>query len=410
MELIASLFERALNLEPPWTVKKIDFDEQQRRLNILIDFPRGSVFPCPTCHSPSKAYDTTEKQWRHLNFFQYDCYLIARLPRIECGEHGILQVEVPWSRSGADFTLLFESFAMTLAREMPVNCVSRIVGEDDNKLWRMLRHYIKEARTHENYSSVSSVGVDETSAKKGHDYVTIVVDLEEKRTIFVTEGKDSSTMEKFKEDLVVHHGIPENITDASIDMSPAFIKGIKENFFNAAITFDKFHIMKVLGKAVDEVRKHESKEQGMLRGTRYIWLKNRDNLTKKQMKSLADIESLPRCNIKTVRAFHMRENFQLAYLESTLQGFEAQLKKWYFWATHSRIGPMIEVARTINAHWPGIVRWFTSKINNGILEGLNSLIQAAKAKARGYRTFENFSAIIYLITGKLDFSKTGLPT
>jgi transposase len=410
MELITSLFKRALNLESPWTVKRVDFNEQQKTLNISLDFPRGSLFPCPRCATPSKAYDTMEKQWRHLNFFQYTCYLTARVPRIECAEHGILQIEVPWSRTGADFTLLFESLAMAMVREMPVNAVSRIIGEDDNKLWRMLRYYTEEARTHENYSSVVAIGVDETSAKRGHDYVTLVVDLDKKKTIFVAEGKDSSTIERFKEDFVTHHGVPGNITDASIDMSPAFIKGIEENFSNAVITFDKFHIMKILGNAVDEVRKKEVKEQEMLRGTKYLWLKNRVNLTDKQEKMLNSIESLSRCNIKTVRAFHIRENFQLAYRESTGQGFETALKKWYFWATHSRIEPIIAAAKTIKAHWSGVVRWFTSKIDNGILEGLNSLIQAAKAKARGYRTFQNFRAIIYLITGKLDFSKTGLPT
>jgi len=410
VELITSLFERALNLEPPWIVKKIDFDEPQKLLNIYIDFPRGSLFLCPRCGTLSKAYDTVEKQWRHLNFFQYACYLTARVPRIECTGHGVLLIEVPWSRSGADFTLLFESLAMAMVREMPVNAVSRIIGEDDNKLWRMLRHYTEEARTHEDYSSVVAIGVDETSAKRGQDYVTLVVNMDEKKTIFVTQGKDSSTIERFKEDFMAHHGIPETVINVSIDMSPAFIKGIEENFSNAVITFDRFHIMKILGNAVDEVRKKEIKEQEMLRGTRYLWLKNRSNLTEKQKEMLAAIESLPRCNIKTVRAFHIRENFQLAYKEPTLHDFETMLKKWYFWATHSRIEPIIAAAKTIKAHWSGVLRWFTSKIDNGILEGLNSLIQAAKAKARGYKTFENFRAIIYLITGKLDFSKTGLPT
>lgn len=410
MELITSLFERALNLERPWAVKKVDFNEHESLLTIFIDFPKGSLFACPKCGTPSKAYDTSEKQWRHLNFFQYVCYLTARVPRVECMEHGILQVEVPWSRSGADFTLLFESLAMTMVREMPVNAVSRIIGEDDNKLWRMLRHYVEEARSHEDYSSISVIGVDETSAKKGHDYVTLVVDLEEKRTLFVAEGKDASTIEKFKEDLVAHNGSPEHITDAAIDMSPAFIKGMEDVFPNAAITFDKFHIMKILSTAVDAVRKQEVKEQEMLRGTKYLWLKNRDNLTVNQKALLARMESLPRFNIKTVRAFHIRENFQLIYRESTQRGFATLLKKWYFWATHSRIPEIIDAAKTMKRHWEGIIRWYTSKIDNGILEGLNSIIQAAKAKARGYRTFENFKTIIYLITGKLDFSKTGLPT
>lgn len=213
-----------------------------------------------------------------------------------------------------------------------------------------------------------------------------------------------------KVDFVAHNGSPERITDAAIDMSPAFIKGMEDAFPNAAITFDKFHIMKILSTAVDAVRKQEVKEQEMLRGTKYLWLKNRDNLTVNQKALLARMESLPRFNIKTLRAFHIRENFQLIYRESTQRGFATLLKKWYFWATHSRIPEIIDAAKTIRKHWEGIICWYTSKIDNGILEGLNSLIQAAKAKARGYRTFDNFKTIIYLITGKLDFSKTGLPT
>lgn len=127
-----------------------------------------------------------EARLRHLDFFQYKCYLIIRLPRIECKEDGILQIETPWARPQADFTLLFESFAMTLLREMPVNTVSRIIGVDDNKLWRMLHYYVDKARTYEEYADVSSIGIDETSMKKGHNYITLVVDLEKKKTIFVT--------------------------------------------------------------------------------------------------------------------------------------------------------------------------------------------------------------------------------
>ncbi len=410
MDMMNSLFEKALNLEPPWTIKKVEFDTDTGVLDIAIDFPRGSVFPCPKCGQPSKAYDSTEKKWRHLNFFQYTCYLTARTPRIECKKHGILKADVPWARPGADFTLLFESLAMTLCREMPVNTVSRIIGEDDNKLWRMVHYYVEKARTSEDYSSVSSIGIDETSAKRGHDYVTLVVDLDAKKTIFVTQGKDASTIERFKEDLIAHHGSPEYIANASIDMSPAFIKGMEDNFPNTDITSDKFHIMKILNAAVDEVRKKEIKEQNMLRGTRYLWLKNRENLTETQKETLRTFESMPRQNLKTIRALHIRENFQESYNAPSREIFERTLKKWYFWATHSRIALIIAAARTIKSHWSGIVRWYISKIDNGILEGLNSLIQAAKAKARGYRTFENFKAIIYLLTGKLDFSKTGLST
>ena len=410
MDVLESIFTRAINLESPWKITKIEFTESEGKTKIFIDFPRGSVFQCPKCKKEVKAYDTTEKQWRHLNFFQYACYLVVRIPRADCPEDGKLQVEVPWAREAADFTFLFESFAMTLCREMPVNKVSQIIKVDDNKLWRMMHYYTEAARQLADYSGVSKIGIDETSKAKGHDYVSLFVDLGDKRTIYVVEGKDAEAIAKFKKDFIEHGGEPAKITDASIDMSPAFIKGIEDNFPQAEITFDKFHIMKIINKAVDEVRKVEAKEQEVLRGQKYLFLKNRERLTESQMEALKAIESMPRLNLKTVRAYHIRENFQGIYQEETREGFERALHKWYFWATHSRIEVIKEIAKTIKRHWSGVMRWYDSKVNNGILEGLNSLVQAAKAKARGYRTFKNLKTIIYMLMGKLDYSKVCLPT
>jgi transposase len=410
MEVLESLFTRALKLEPPWKITKIEFHEGAGVIKVFIDFPRGSVFCCPACGKEVKAYDTTEKEWRHLSFFQYACYLVVRVPRIDCPKDGILQIDVPWARDGADFTFLFESLAMTLVREMPVNKVSKIIKVDDNKLWRMMQYYTEAARKQEDYSEVKKIGVDETSKAKGHDYVSLFVDLAERRTIFVAEGKDSETMTAFTLDFKEHHGNPHDITDVSIDMSPAFINGVEENLPNATITFDKYHILKIINAAVDGVRKAETHKQDILRGQKYLFLKNRENLTESQLKTLQSIESIPRLNLKTMRAYHIRENFQEIYKEETKEGFESSLKRWYFWATHSRIEEIKEAARTIRRHWAGVLRWYDSKINNGILEGLNSLVQAAKAKARGYRTFKNLKTIIYMLTGKLDYSKVGLPT
>ena len=371
MEVIEALFARALRLESPWEITKVEFHEGEGVIKVFIDFPRGSVFCCPVCGKEVKAYDTTEKEWRHLNFFQYACYLTVRVPRIDCPDDGILQIDVPWAREGADFTFLFESFAMTLVREMPVNKVSQIIDVDDNKLWRMMHYYTEAARQQEDYSGVKRIGVDETSKAKGHDYVSLFVDLAERRTIFVAEGKGSETMTAFTQDFKAHHGNPDDITDVSIDMSPAFTKGVEENLPNALITFDKYHIMKVVNVAVDKVRKAEAKQQDLLRGQKYVFLKNRQNLTESQLKTLHSLESMPRLNLKTVRAYHIRENFQEIYKEETQEGFERALKKWYFWAAHSRIEEIKEAAKTIKRHWSGVLHWYDSKINNGILEGLN---------------------------------------
>ena len=186
-------------------------------------------------------------------------------------------------------------------------------------------------------------------------------------------------------------------------MSPAFIKGVMENLPKSQITFDKFHIVKKINEAVDEVRKQEAAGNPMLKNSRYALLKNENNLTKNQREKLQELK-MSKLNFKAIRAMHIRENFQEIYKSDNLEEFTINLKKWYFWATHSRLKPIIKVAKTIKSHWDGVIRWKISQINNGVLEGLNSVLQAAKRKARGYK-YEHFKTMAYLLTGKLDFGR-----
>jgi transposase len=400
------LFQMALGLTPPWQVSASEFDPKTKRLDIRLDFPRGSTFLCPECGQAGiKAYDTQEKSWRHLNFFQHEAYLTARTPRVKCDTCGIRLVDVPWARSGSGFTLLFEAMIMTLAKSMPVKTLAQFANEHDTRIWRVLHHYVDEAREKSDHSHVRKVGVDETSSKRGHNYVSLFVDLEGPKVLFATEGKDASTVKRFKQDLIDHNGDPEDIEEMCSDMSPAFISGVENYFPNAHLTFDKFHIMKIINEAVDEVRRQEQKERPELFKTRYIWLKNQQNLKPSQSEKLAGL-TVKKLNLKTSRAYHIKLNFQELFNQSA-ENAETYLKKWYFWATHSRLEPIKEAAYTIKRHWAGVLRWFQSGVNNGILEGINSLIQAAKARARGYRTIQNLITMIYLIGGKLNF---GLPT
>jgi transposase len=400
------LFQLALGLIPPWQVVSCAFDLDNRRLDIEIDFPRGSIFSCPSCgREGCSAYDTERHTWRHLNFFQHEAYLTTRVPRVRCGKCGIKTIEVPWARSGSGFTLLFEALIMLMAKAMPVKSIADIVKEHDTRLWRVLDHYVGASRQEADFSAVTDVGVDETSSKRGHNYVSLFVDLEAPRVLFVTEGKDASTLERFKTDLEVHQGDPSHIQEICCDMSPAFIKGVEKHFPEAHLTFDKFHVLKILNEAVDEVRRQEQQIRPELKGTRYLWLKNPENLKANQTEILETL-TLKKRNLKTSRAYHIRMNFQ-EFWNQPVHLAEAFLKKWYFWATHSRLEPIKEAAYTMKRHWDGILRWFTSKVNNGILEGINSLIQAAKARARGYRTIKNLITMIYLIGGKLQFH---LPT
>ncbi len=400
------LFQMALGLVPPWQVESCEFDPERKRIDIMINFRHGGTFVCPECGKKElKAYDTELKSWRHLNFFQHEAYLTGRVPRVKCSQCGIRVVDVPWSRSGSGFTLLFEAMIMTLAKAMPVKTIGSFVNEHDTRLWRIIHYYVDKGRLAADYSQIKKVGFDETSSKRGHNYVSLFVDLEGPRVLFATDGKDSSTVERFKQDLIEHCGCVENIDQMCCDMSPAFIKGVREQFPEAKLTFDKFHIMKVINEAVDEVRRQEQKDRPELAKSRYIWLKNPDNLKQSQINTLEKL-TVRKLNLKTSRAYHIRLNFQELFNQSP-ETAETFLKKWYFWATHSRLEPMKEAAYTIKRHWGGVLQWFKSQINNGILEGINSLIQAAKAKARGYRTTKNLIAMIYLIGGKFNF---GLPT
>jgi transposase len=395
-----ALLQLALGLTPPWTVSRADFDAAAHRLDIQIDFAPGSRFACPTCGTADcPAYDTERKTWRHLNFFQHQAYLTARVPRVRCETCGIKTVNVPWARPDSGFTLLFEALVMTMVSAMPVKAVARIVGEHDTRLWRVVHHYVDQARARSKVADVTQIAIDETAARRGHDYITLFVDIDQARVLFATEGKGAETIAAFADDLTAHGGDPEAIDEVCIDMSPAFIKGVTESLPNAAITFDKFHAVKIINDAVDQVRRGEQKRQSLLRGTRYIWLRNPANLSDRQRETL---ENLPTRHLKTARAYQIRLAFQDLYDQPSAAAAAVFLKKWYFWATHSRLPPMTDAAHTVKRHWDGILRWFDSKIANGLIEGINSLVQAAKAKARGYRSIRNLKAMVYLLAGKFD--------
>jgi len=402
------LFQMALNVTDPWFVKDLKFDVEAKRLDVYIDFNKGSTFSFFNVEEDKeiaglKAYDTSNKTWKHLNFFEHECYLHARVPRVKLPNGKAKQIQTPWEGLSNGFTLLFEAFLLQLCQAMPVNKVAKITKTSDDKLWSMLEKYIDQTREYEDFTEITSIGLDETSRAKGHEYITLFVDLAKRRTIYITEGKDNTTVKRFTEDFEAHNGKVDNVKNVSCDMSPAFIKGVKKYLPKAQITFDKFHILKIINEAVNSVRKQEVNTNKLLTGTKYIWLKNYNNLTVKQKETLESF-TMSNMNMKTMRAYNIRQSFQDIYQSSSQEEFTTYLTKWYYWATHSKLEPMIKAAKTIKRHWDGIVRWYESKINNGILEGLNSVIQAAKSKARGYKTFKNYKIIVYLLTGKLDFS------
>jgi transposase len=399
------LFQLALGLVPPWMVKACKFDAAKKRLDIEIDFKTGGRFPCPHCaHANCPVHDTSMQEWRHLDFFQHQAFLHARTPRVTCPDCGVKQIAVPWARPGSGFTLLFEALAMTLMTAMPVATAARLMKEHDTKLWRVLHHWVEAARARADYSAVRRVAIDETAAKRGHDYVSLFVDIDARRVLFVADGKDANTVAAFADDLEAHGGDASNIKEVCIDMSAAFIKGVGHNLTEAQVTFDKFHAVKLVNDSVDEVRRQEAKNRPELKRSRYLWLKNDSNLS---AEGRANLAALTKLHLKTARAYQLRLAFQDLYSQRDYEWGRLHLERWYSWAIRSRLEPMKAVARTVMRHAEGILRWFDSRIANGLIEGINSLVQAAKTKARGYRSTRTLKAITYLIAGKLDLR---LPT
>lgn len=390
------LFQMGLGLQSPWFISSSEFKPEAKELHLEIDFTPGASFICPSCSNEGcPVHDSKEKVWRHLNFWEHKTYLKARSPRVKCSECGVKTISPPWARSDSGFTLLFEALIIKLAESMPVNAIAKLVGEQDTRLWRVIRRYVNEEYEKLDFSHVTKVGFDETSQKRGHNYITVAVDLDEGKVLHVTEGRDQTTIKSFKDEVIKHGGDPNTITDVSIDMSPAYIAGVESHLPKSDVTFDKFHVIKMLNSAVDAVRRAESKEFDVLKGSRYVWLKNQSNLTSYQNSQLQEILGLPQMNLKTVRAYKIKLAFQDFYRQSP-DVAEAYLKKWYWWATHSRIEQIKEFAYAVKRHWNGILQWFESKVTNGVLEGTNSLIQEIKARARGFKNVHNFIAVIYL--------------
>jgi transposase len=397
-----ALFRQALGLTQPWDVERVALDVARSRIDLYVIW-RANSAPCPACGaSEQRIHDHRQRSWRHLDFFQFEAHVHCELPRIACSAcQGTTQLNVPWAREGSHFTLLFEALALTLAREMPVSACARILRCSDNALWRQIDAHIALARAKENYSETEVIGIDETSCAKGHSYITLVHDLSKGKLIYATPGKDASTVQRFTEDFRAHQGKPEAIEVVCMDMSKAFIAGAAKHLPTASVAFDGFHVVQLANKAVDAVRREEARDENWLKKTRWVWLKDQATWTAKERDKM---DWMPHSRLKTARAWRIKEALRDIYRNSRCDAAQSAqaLKKWLHWAQRSQLHPIKDLAKTIKQHWAGILKAFdASHLHTGYVEAVNSLLQAAKAKARGYGTTDHFIAMAFLIAGKL---------
>ena len=401
------LFSIGLNLSSPWKVVKSEFCMPEgsivRELHIWIDFERGSKFLSSkgTLLSP---HDTVDKVWRHLNFFEHPCYLHARVPRLKTDASSIEMVKVPWARSNSGFTMLFEAFTIALIEEeTPVNSVAKTVKEYPNRIWTVFRHWVSGGKRNLNLSDVRRIGVDETSRRKGHSYITQFVNLETRKTIFVCPGKDADTFRQFAEWLTEHGGFPSLIEVVAMDMSKAFTSGCLQYLPNAHIVYDKFHMVQEANKRLDEVRKAEAKEKKLLKGHRFTLLHLRKNLPEQRIQEL---DTLLLTYPLLGKAYSLKEGLVDILNAATykVEGAWEDFLKWMDMAEETALEPFKRLVVTFKGHLFGIKTFFEEgNVTNGVLESLNSKVQLAKRRARGYTNVDNFMDMVYYINGGESF-------
>jgi len=396
------LFQVALGINSPWYIKNVHLDTAINSLEIKVDFESGAKFKCPECSNECTAYDTTEKRWQHLNFLQYTCHLIARVPRVKCNKCGdkVRLVNIPFARAGSGFSLLLECMILELAKIMPVVEVAKLFKVSDDRIWVVIHHYVPKAVKEMDWTNVKNIGIDETSRKKGHNYITTVTDLDTSKVIFTTVGKDAATVDKFKQEWERRGLAVGQIKNVCSDLSPAFILGIRINFPAAEHVFDKFHVVKIVNKAVDEVRAKEAKSNDRIRNCKYGLLKNPENLTENQRVNLDKILAE---YTESGEAYKFKLEFQDVFKLNSKEDAKSYLTDWINSVNNSNLLPMKKAARSIKRHLDGVLNWFETRISNGKVEALNCGIQNLKRRAKGFKTLKNFQALIYLVMGKLSF-------
>ena len=401
--MTAKLFEAALGITSPWHINGVDFDAAKKSLTLNVDFVAGSRFAVPGIAGAHPAHDTVTKRYRHLNFFQHECYLVVRVPRVRLPDAGIRQVEPDWAGRLAGFTLLFEALIMSMCREMTFAAVSRLVGLSWHQVTAICKRYVELGLQQADFSEVKRLAADETSKARGHDYITLVADADQRRVLFVTEGKDAETIKAFAADFAAHGGDPAAVESISIDMSPAFIKGVTHYLPSARITFDKFHVIAHANTAVDKTRRIEQKSDVSLKGLRWKLLRDRASLT---AEARADLDAFIAqvATKRTARAWLYKEQLREIMERKQVNVVRTMFTQWASNVMRSKVEPMKVVAKMIRAHLDGIVAWTQTRQTNGFLEAINGLFQAAKRKARGYSNFATIRAVVFLLAGKLDFS------
>jgi transposase len=403
MDTLSTHYARLLGLDDSWRVDAVDLRLDERRVEILLSHV-GTGVSCPECdQSCGLADHAEERRWRHLDTMQFTTELVARLPRCRCPDHGVKTIVPPWAGKHSRFTLFFEAFAIEVLQACrTVKAAASLLGLSWDAAQTIMDRAVERGLERREATPIRHVGIDEKSFGKGHDYVTVLTDIDGSRVLDVAPERTQAAAEAVLQTLTVQQR--QEVQAVAADMLPAYAKAAASQTPNAELVHDKFHVAKHLGEAVDQVRRAENKalqaeDDDRLKGTRQLWLFNKANLSPAQRRRFAAIR---RNGLKTARAWAIKEEFRWFWRYVYPMSAEEFFTRWYAWAVRCRLRPVIKVAKMLKRHLSSLLSYFRHRITNATSEGFNSVIQALWYAARGFRSFQNYRTRILFFCGRLN--------
>lgn len=398
-------YRMLLGLGDDWKVDQVDLDLAGNRVVIELSHA-GKPLACPECEAISPQADLApHRRWRHLDTMQFATEIQAAIPRCRCAKCGVKTISVPWAGKHSRFTLMFEAFAIRVLQSAAnVKKAAELLGLSWDAAHRVMAAAVERGLERRQTDEVKHVGIDEKSFGRGHDYVSIMTDIDQSRVLEVVPERTTAACDKLWETLSEEQLV--QIESVSLDMWQAFMTSAAKNVPQAKVVHDKFHIAKYLGEAVDKVRRTEHRElkqdgDSPLTGLRQLFLYNEENLDED---SYFEVLTIQQADLKTGRAWAIKENFRHFWTYSSRAWGRRFFDRWYGWAIRSRLDPIKKVAKMLKRHLDGLLNYFSHRVTNATSEGFNSRIQSIKSAARGFRKFENYRIRILFYCGKLDLA------
>jgi len=399
------LYAALLRLPKPWHVREVKLDLASERVDVWLEHDPKAKWSCPECARPAPVYDHAEEaQWRHLDTCDCLTYIHARLPRVDCPKHGVRQVRPGWASSGLAITDLFESRVIDTLKECDVTGTKRLTRTSWDEAWHVMEKAVARGLARKQRRVPARLGIDEKAFAKRHRYETIVCDCERGTVEYVADDRQQESLEQY-----FRRFTPEELNSikaVAMDMWDPYIAATKAYVPDAAnkIVFDKFHVVRTVTEAVDKVRRGEHKVltaagDDRLKGTKHLWLYNEENIPEWRK---AEFNAIRETHLQTGRAWAIKEALRDFWAFSYPKRAACFFRHWYFWATHSRLKPIVTAARTLKRHLPNILTYFKHRISNATAEGLNNKIQMVKEMACGFRNREHYKTAIYFHCGGLD--------